>query len=320
VATLRFLGNPTPWSGEKVKVNVKISKSTTQGSFDGFDTFNTNRVNNRKQMEFSPKGFYHNVTLDNMSVSVNNTPDKILDLIQVEMDSAQQDMADGLGDIMYGDGTGNGGKDLTGLDAAVDDGTSVASYGGLSRATYATLQADVTLALGNLTLTAMATAYDAAAKGSDRPTIIFTTEGVWGFYEQLLQPTVVANYDAGGFAKVTRTGEARGGLSGEIGFDALYYRGVPMVKDEKCTTGFMYFLNEKYIKWHSLPHVDNILKSDGGSVEGVYTMDEKTPVFSWTGFKKPVNQDAIVGQFIAYGELINHNPNRSSKIEGITNV
>jgi len=322
VLTLRLMSNPKPWSGEKMKFNVKIAKSTTGGSFDGYDTFDTNRTNNRRQMEFGPKGYYQSVTLSNLEKAVNATPAKVIDLVSAEMDSAQQDMTDGIGTLFYADGTGNSNKDFTGLAAAVDDGTTVATYGGLSRSTYSTLQSDVTATLGNLTLSAMATSYDAATTGSDRPSIIVTTEVIWGYYEQLLQPTVVANYQAGGFAQVTKQGsrQNRGALQGEIGFDALWYRGTPMVKDEKCTSGAMWFLNEKYLDWYSLPHPDNVMHSDGGTIQGVYSEDEKPPVISWTGFKKPTNQDAVIGQFIAYGELINRNPNRSSQIQGITGV
>lgn len=322
VLTLRLMGNAKPWSGESMKFNVKISKSTSGGSFDGFDTFLTTRQNTRRQMNFGPKGFYQSVTLDNMSRAVNETSAKVLDLLQVEMDSAQEDMSDSIGTLFYGDGTGNNNKDFTGLAAAVDDGSNVDVYGGLSRATFPTLQSNLTAALGNLTLSAMATSYDAASTGSDVPTLIVTTEAVWAFYEQLLQPTVVSNMNAGGGPMVTRQGtvSSRAGLNGDVGFTALWYRGTPVVKDEKCTAQTMFFLNENYINWYSLPHPDNVLHSDGGAIEGVYLKDTPPPVFSWTGLKVPTNQDAVIGQFIAYGELVNRNPNRSSQIQGINGV
>ncbi|KKN56843.1 hypothetical protein LCGC14_0568250 [marine sediment metagenome] len=322
VLTMRLLGNPKPWVGELMKFNVKVSKSTAGGSFDGFDTFSTTRTNNRVQMQFNVKGFYQSVVLSNMERAVNNTAAKVLDLLGLEMESAKDDMIDGIGTTFYSDGTGNGSKDFTGLAAAVDDGSVAATYGGLNRSvTYTTLQSSVTTGIGNLTLAAMATSFDAATVGSDKPTIIVTTEAVWSFYEQLLQPTVRAGYDAGGFAQVTKTGTAqnRGALKGEIGFDALWYRGVPMVKDEKCTAGYMYFLNENYLGWYNLPHPDNKMQSGSSMIEGYYAEEGPKPI-SWTGLKDPINQDAVIGQFILYGELVNRNPNRSSVMQGITGV
>lgn len=322
VLTLRLLSNPKPWVGETLRIPVKISASTSGGSFDGYDTFSTSRVNTRRRMSFDPTGYYQSVVISNLERAVNQGPAKVLDLVGVEMDSAQQDMVHGIGTLFYLDGTGNAGKDFLGLRAAVDDGGTVATYGGLDRAAFPTLQSSVTAALGNLTLAAMATSYNAATRGSDKPTLIVTTEAVWSFYEELLQPTITANYDAGGFAQVTKDGvlQNRGALKGEAGFDALYYRGTPIVKDEHCPAGFMYLLNENYLNWYSLPHPDNILKSDSGNIEGYYSKDGKPPVISWTGFKKPTNQDAVIGQFVLYGELINRNPNRSSVIQGITGV
>ncbi len=323
VLTMRLLGNPKPWVGELMKFNVKIAASTAGGSFDGFDTFSTTRTNNRVQMQFKPKGYYQSVVLSNMEIAVNATSAKVLDLLGLEMESAKDDMIDGIGTTFYSDGTGNANKDFTGLAAAVDDGSVAAAYGGLTRTAggYTTLQSSVTAGLGNLTLAAMATSFDAATTGSDKPTLIVTTEAVWAFYEQLLQPTVRAGYDAGGFAQVTKTGTAqnRGALKGEIGFDAIWYRGVPMVKDEKCTAGYMYFLNENYLGWYSLPHPSNALTSGTSMIEGYYAEEMPKPI-SWTGLKDPINQDAVIGQFIAYGELVNRNPNRSSVIQGITGV
>lgn len=321
VLTMRLIGNSKPWVGELMKFNVKVSKSSAGGSFSGFDVFSTTRANTRVQMQFGPKGYYQSVVLSNMERAVNKTSAQVLDLLGLEMESAKDDMVDGIGTLFYSDGTGNGGKDFTGLAAAVDDGSVAVTYGGLSRTTYATLQSNVTAALGNLTLAAMATAFDAATVGSDKPTIIVTTEAVWGYYEQLLQPTVRAGYDAGGFAQVTRTGVAqnRGALKGEIGFDALWYRGVPMVKDEKCTAGYMYFLNENYLGWYNLPHPDHQMEGGSNMIEGYYGEEGPKPI-SWSGLKDPINQDAVIGQFILYGELCNRNPNRSSVIQGITGV
>jgi hypothetical protein len=323
VLTMRLMGNAVPWKGETYKVTVKTSSSTAGGSYDGFDTFSTTRPNTRVQMSFNPKAYYQSVVLSNLEMAVNaKTREGVLDLLSVEMASAQDDMADGVGTAFYSDGTGNSSKDFTGLAAAVDDGSVAATYGGLARATYTTLQANVTSGVGALTLSGMATMYDSCTVGGDNPTLIVTTEAVWAFYEQLLQPTVRAGYDASGFAQVTKGGisASRGALKGEIGFDALWYRGTPVVKDEKCTAGYMYFLNEKYLKWVSLPHpIHSTTGRGGGMIDGYYEQEGLMP-FTWTGLKEPVNQDAEIGQFLAYGDLVNHNPNRSGVLQGVTSV
>lgn len=323
VLTLRLLGNPAPWNGENLKIPIKYQSSGSGGSFDGYDVFDTSKTNTRNFLTFRPKAYYQSVVLSNMEQAVNQGKAKVLDLVMTEMDSAKDDMCDGMGDLMYADGTGNGGKDFTGLAAAVDDGTSVATYGGLNRAVYTTIQSTVTNVGGNITLAAMATMYDSCTVGADKPTLIVTTPTIWSYYETLLQPTVVANYEAGGFSQVTKSGvvQNRGALKGEAGFDALWFRGTPMVKDEKCTAQYMYFLNEKYIKFYTLPHPDDPKAPGRGSnIEGAYSEQGNPQVISWTGWKTPVNQDAKIGQFILYGDLVNKNCNRSGVLTGITGV
>lgn len=325
--TSMIMGDPIPWSGTKYKVPFKHAKSTTGGSYSGYDTFDTTRANTRDSMEFSPKAFYQSITMSNMERAVNMTSEQVLNLLAVELESAQQDMMDSIGTLMYGDGTGNDSKDFTGLAAAVDDGSVAAVYGGKDRSVFTTLQSSVTTGVGNLTLSAMATMYNDCSVGADTPDIIVTTEAIWSYYEELLQPTVVANYNAEGFGKIgAGKPMRRGALKGDIGFDALYFRGVPIVKDEHCTSGYMYFLNTRYLKWVALAHPDAQKASgaQGGAIEGYYSNGEdgmnSIPVFSWTGLKQPVNQDSIVGQFLVYGDLINKNPNRSGVLQGITGV
>lgn len=320
VLTLRMMSQPKSWSGETLKIPVKVSKSTSGGSFDGYDVFSTTKVNTRQSLSFNPKAYYQSVVLSNMERAVNSGTAKVLDLVKTEMESAQQDMTDSIGALFYSDGTGNGGKDFTGLAAAVDDGSVAATYGGLSRSTYTTLQSTVTTGVGALALTDMASMYDSVKVGGDIPSIIATTESAFSDYESLLTPTVRSNYDAGGFKQVTANGiTTRGALKGEAGFDALFWRGTPLVADEKCTSGYMYFLNEKYLNWYSLPHPDNgSAMQSSDNIEGA-AQEQKAPGgFSWTGFKTPVNQDAAIGQFIVYGEIVNRNPNRSGVLQGIT--
>ena len=81
------------------------------------------------------------------------------------------------------------------------------------------------------------------------------------------------------------------GQTGDIGFDTLFFRGIPLVADEKCTSGRLYLLNEKHLWFARLDHPKY---SAGGNQFG----------FAWTGLKEPTNQDASVGQFLLYGQLV----------------
>lgn len=322
VITMRLLGNGKRWSGEALKRPLKYQKNTSGGSYSGFDTLSTAQVNTRVLMEFDPRQYYQSVVLSNLDLAVNATQARVLDLLKVEMETAKLDMQDSVGTLFYGDGTGNSNKDFLGLAAAVDDGSVVATYGGLTRSSYDPLDADVTTGVGALTLAQMASAYDAAKIGSDKPTLIATTESVWTFYEGLIQPHVRANYDAMGYRQVGKKGmyENKAALKGEIGFDALMYRGVPVVADEKCTSGYMYFLNENYLHWYGLKHPQhgevkmNIKNIQTGVVEKMY------PAYgcAWSGLKEPVNQDAEIGQLFLYGNLVCWSPRHQAVLQDVT--
>src|SRR3990167_10899137 len=120
VLSLTILSKSKPWNGETIKVPVKYQKnSTSQGSFDGFDTFDTTKVNTRVNMSFNTTGYYHSVVLSGMEVDVNATQAKVLDLVKVEMESAMEDMSDSIGTILYGVQSG---KNFLGLQDLVDDG------------------------------------------------------------------------------------------------------------------------------------------------------------------------------------------------------
>ena len=323
VLCLRLMSKGKPWSGEQMRFPIKTSRNTSMGSYEGFDTFTTTKVNTRQRLSFDLRAFYASATLSNMEIAANSGKAQVLQLTKVEMESVQQDMIDQIGTLLYSTGIGNGNKDFLGLGAIVDDATDVGTYGGLARATFTTLNATRTASGGTLTVALMGALYNACAYGSDRPSLGIANETVWGLYEQLLQPTVNANYDAGGFMQVTRDGVTpRGALKGEIGFDSLFFRGMPIVRDEKSTAQTLWFLNEKYLNWYGAKHPSFKAVSLGSeTIAGQYDqVPSKNHGFNWSGFKEPTNQDAVTGQFLVYGNLISENPNRHGRLTGISGI
>lgn len=255
-------------------------------------------------------------------LSVNATEEKVIDLAKLEMESTAQDMADDLGTIFYGDGTGNGSKDPLGLEAIVDDGTNAATYGSLSRTTYASqLSSTVTASGGTLTLAKMATLYNAATSGSQKPTVGFTTEAIFALYEQLLQPQERIAKDVSMVKGGGNMGKAGTGMVGGTGFTGLYYKGFPILADEKCTSGVLYFVNENYLDWYALPMaMTDPIKYRSQDIEGNDYSEVTGLGFSWSGWIKPTNAASVVGHIYLGGELISRNPRRHAKLTGITGV
>lgn len=298
------------WSGRTLRAPIKVSKNSTGTSFRGFDTFSTAATDNRQFLEFTPSFYQITCALPGDELSVADTEDKVLDLMKLTIQSDTEDMADDLGTIFYADGTGNASKDPLGLAALVDDGSSVASIGGLARATYTTLQSTVTASSGVLSLAKVDTLWSAVTSGAQRPTAFYTTETGYNLYGQLLRPQ----------ERITKTASKMKGLTGGTGFDALSYNDKPILMDEKCTSGAFIALNENFVDFYALPFFGTKSVSYKSQVEG---NDYEAPIglgFSWSDWIIPANAGAVVGHIYFGGQFVTTNPKRHGKLTGVTGI
>src|SRR3990167_7966765 len=110
---MRFLSNSRPWGGGDQKIlPIKISKSTTNGSYSGLDTLSTAQTSDRIMASVDPKQYYGSVVISGIQQAVNQGDGRVLDLLATEMESKAADMKDTMGDGFYSDGTGNADKDI----------------------------------------------------------------------------------------------------------------------------------------------------------------------------------------------------------------
>jgi len=328
IATFRWIGNGQNWSGETLKRPVKLSKNSNGGSFSGLDVHSTEAVETRQTMSYDLRAYEMPVAVPGLDLLVNQTGDtQVLNLLQVEIESAGSDALDDISEIFYTDGTGNGNKDFLGLDALVDDGTSVTTIGNLSRTTYPTLAGTRTASGGTLTLTKLATLYSAISGGSasrQKPTIIISDETVWNLYESLLTPTVTANYQTNGYPVITRRSKgpvAGGELKGSQGFTSVIYKGVPWVADEKATAQTVWNINENYINWYGKSDPEMQQAKFGGTHDGVYSeAPTNSTGLQFSGMMKPINQYGKVGHIYLFGNLVTFQPRRQGRLTGVTGV
>ena len=306
----RVVRGSKAWSGRTLRVPIKVSKNTTGQSFRGFDTFSVAATDNRQFMEFTPSFYQITCALPGDELSVADTEDKVLDLMKLTIQSDTEDMADDLGTIFYSDGTGNGSKDPLGLAALVDDGNSVASIGGLARATYTTLASTVTASSGTLTLAKVDTLWAAVTSGTQKPTAIYTTETVFNLYGQLLRPQ----------ERIVKDASTMKGLTGGTGFSALEYNAKPILMDEKSTSGQFAMVNENFVDFYALPFFNAKPVAYKSQIKG---NDYEAPIglgFSWSDWIVPANAGSVVGHIYFGGQFITTNPKRHGKLTGITGV
>ena len=140
-----------------------------------------------------------------------------------------------------------------------------------------------------------------------------TTQAVFSLYGQLLTSQERISKDVS---------TMKSGMTGGTGFTGLYYKGFPILADEKCTSGSLYFINEDFIDFYGLSHWDgSAVKYKPSQIKGNdYKSIPKGLGFSWGGWIKPTNAAAIVGHAYLGGELVGTNPKRHGKLTGITSV
>jgi hypothetical protein len=311
------------WSGETLRIPIQVTASTSGGSFSGVDVFDTTAQNNTRRLSFEPKGYYQSVVIPGIEKAVNATTAQVLNLVKVSLEIAKNSMCDGVGTKLYGLGAGD---DFDGLGAIVDDATDTSSYGGLSRTTYSVLNATNNASGGTLTLAlmaALARGVSAASSSRQAFTMGLSNETVWDLYESLLTPTVQANYTANGYPQVTAyskpgvTVKGEDALKGMQGFNAISYRGRPIVADEKADAQTLWFLNENFLYWYSLKDRDLKDVPSAQNIDGVYAEGKSQPI-QLKPFQMPTAQYAEVAQLIMLGNFISSQPRRQGKLTGIT--
>lgn len=300
----RLRGKARPWAGgHRLVISTVVSDRANAQSFSGFDTLNTSQEQVRQRFTIDPSEYAINVTVSGIQLAVNRGPEAFLNLVAEEFADSARALSEKLGEDSYLDGTGNSNKDIAGLVYHVDDATDVVTYQGLSRNTYTNLRATRTAQSGALGFANLATDYDAAQRGSDSPTLIVTTPAVFSIIERLVTPTVNVNYGQQ-LPKLAPTGEEKG-INLFYGVNAIWYRGVPIIADEKCTSGNIFTLNENHLFLYELDYSQEVVEA---SKEG----------FGWTGWKKSTNQTAIVGHMLWAGQLVGDSSRMMARRTGVT--
>lgn len=320
---MKLLQNAKPWkTGVSYDVIIKYQDSTNGGNTGVADKLDTDRQNVRTTMSFKPKMAYKPIVIADIERTLNQGDEQVIDLLEVEFDSQAQSLMEVMAQNLWtGTGVGNSWDSIYN---AADDATNFATYGTLARATYTTLNGYYLASAGALTLAKMATAYDAVSIGTDSPDIIATTKALWSTYESLLTPTVRAGYTQNGYPKMNAFGmlPTTAGMAGEQGFNVLFFRGTPVVKDEHVPSGKMFFINTNYFGFKGINIAGlkqvNFKKSNDGVPMGVPGRVPSTRGFNFRDMMSPVDQLAEVGHLIYAGNFISENPRLQGQMVGLT--
>jgi hypothetical protein len=212
----------------------------------------------------------------------NSGKEAIIDLLDGRMQVAEAQLANRISQDIYLDGTGNSGKNITGLAAAVPDAPSTGTYGGINRATWSFWRSvafsGVADGAAAVSASNIQKYMDSVAvqliRGTDKPDLIVCDNNYYSLYLQSLQA----------IQRITDGGNSGAGA----GFASLKYYGAGMASDvvldggigSDATANHMWFLNTKYMMFR--PHVDRNFVPIGGERQAV-NQDAIVKLIGWAG-------------------------------------
>lgn len=328
----RILSKGQPFVGKTQDFTVDVVSDTQGEFFVGLETLNSSAVNSTITLSYAQTAFTQPKVGIMLESFANTGATATIDLDVFKYEKAAAEALQKLGSTAYADGTANR---PNGLGIIVDDSGTI---GGQARSTYSMLNATDTSWATTLTLAKMATLDDAtraASLISSTTGIGVTTKTGFSLYEQLLQPNVRSQYDSPGYPQlgirsmtVNRGDKAQNGA----GFMSLEYRGKPIIADDFCTSGYMYFLNEDSFGWYGRsivpddwkPFVEKVNLGTMKAYEGVGadSLDLPSEYNGWFYQKSMVlpNQAGTIGRFYVIGQMMAWEPRRNGRGTGFTGV
>lgn len=309
-----ILGKTKTWNGSQMVEPIKFQKGVSSVAFNGFDQLPTSQQPVTVNMIFYPTFVATNVALSGTDMSINKTDMQRVNLLETMMKSRAQDGADDIGTYFQSDGTGNGGKAPNGLGNIVDDGTTAATFGGLSRATYSGLNATVTASSGTISLLKIRQLANNISDGAVAPDLAITDYTTWSYIEQIIQS----------FQRNTYTDFQAMSAGSGYKSNGLMWGGLKIYRDKKVTTGIFYLLNTKYLYYAGLNYWEGkpVSLASQSIIGNIYEHNpaNATKAFTWTGMVKAYNQAAVNGFMIMGGQLICTAPMRNGKLTGVTGI
>ena len=105
-------------------------------SYSGYDAINIQPNSPISAAQFGITQYAAAVTLSGLEMLQNSGKEAIIDLLDGRMAVAEKQLLNRIAADIYGDGTGNAGKNITGLAAAVPDAPTSGTYGGIDRSVW----------------------------------------------------------------------------------------------------------------------------------------------------------------------------------------
>ena len=281
LSKLKEKGRIKPFSGGiTILQELSFAQNSNGGFYSGYDVLPVQPADVISAAQFNIKQYAVPVIVSGLELLQNSGKERLIDLVEARLEVAEATMANDVNVSMYGDGTGSGGKQITGLLACLPltaKASQTDTYGGISRSTWSFWRSSVTTGQDISTAAkcqaVMNTQWATQVRGSDRPDLIIMDQIYWGDYLASLQA----------IQRFTDPNQAK------LGFPSIKFIDADVVLDPTsglglgggATTKTAYFLNTKYLHWR--PHRDRNMVSLSPNRRYSINQDAEVQILAWAG-------------------------------------
>ena len=249
---LKMQGKVRPFSGgREIVEELSHSENQTYKRYSGYEILDISPSETLSAAVYSIKQASVAVTISGLEQLQNSGREQMIDLLDARIEVAESTMKNNLSADVYSDGTASSGKQITGLQAAVDTTPATGTYGGINGANYTfwrnqmeapTISGDPDDAKRIALSGAMRSLSMKTTRGSDRVDLITADNVAYGLFWSNLQErqrytnprSKMVDWEPMAFGKADVI------LDGGLGGSSPANR--------------MYFLNTDYLSWR--PHRD----------------------------------------------------------------
>ncbi len=256
--------------GTKILQELSFAENSNGGYYSGYDLLPVGVSDVISAAEYDIKQAAVPVIISGLEMLQNSGKERMIDLLEGRLGVAEATLANLLSGGIYSDGTGSGGKEITGLDAAVPLDPTTGTYGGIDRATWTFWQSQIVNVTDATTLLAdMNSLWAKTVRGMDRTDLIMMDNTVWEEYVARLQAQQRFNSPE----------------VGNLGFPTIKFMDADVVLDGGiggfAPAGTAFFLNCDYL--HYRPHSDRNMVPLSPNRRYATNQDAEVQILAWAG-------------------------------------
>lgn len=274
---LELKGRMRPFSGGSLIIEeLSFAANGNAAFYSGYDLLPVAAQDVISAAQFSIKQAACPVVMSGLEDMQNAGREQMIDLMDARLAVAEASMANLIAQGLYSDGTGYGGKQITGLALAVPADPTTGTYGGIDRSTTigtfwrSQLEHNASYTATTTTIqTEFNTLWAKCLRGKDRPDLIILDTLVWSAYMASLQAQ-------------QRFVEAK---TGALGFPSIKYMDADVVLDGGiggyAPSNSGWFLNTNYLSYR--PHTKRNMKPLSPGRRVAINQDAEVEILAWGG-------------------------------------